>query len=90
MAALRGSRSFACEFDLPRSGIVNYFCPHCSAEIMPPAACGVCGAPLLPTLDDTGFTEQVCSCRAGKKAKTERKSRIRLIARITPKAQHKI
>lgn len=50
-----------CEFDLPPKGEINFFCPHCHAELMPAANCPDCGAPKIPVLSRDSRMTPVCS-----------------------------
>jgi hypothetical protein len=50
-----------CDFELPTKGEINFFCPHCHAELLPAANCGDCGAPMLPILARDGGMTLVCS-----------------------------
>ena len=55
------------EHKLPSKGQVNFFCPHCNAELMGASNCEECEAPLVAVMmHDIGMTE-ICSlsqCRA--------------------------
>jgi hypothetical protein len=50
-----------CEFDLPQKGEINFFCPHCHAELMPAANCPECGAPMIPVLSRDSGMIPICS-----------------------------
>ena len=52
--------SFACEYELPRNGVANFFCPHCHVELVAAENCVLCGAPMIPQIVEAGFTRR-CS-----------------------------
>ncbi|MCP4605564.1 MAG: hypothetical protein GY847_34420, partial [Proteobacteria bacterium] len=47
--------SFACEYEFPLTGIVNFFCPHCSTELLIAENCVICSAPMIPRVAKSGF-----------------------------------
>jgi predicted RNA-binding Zn-ribbon protein involved in translation (DUF1610 family) len=49
------------EHPIPLEGEVEYFCPHCSAEIINAGNCDGCGAPLVPIFTSRGPTRATCS-----------------------------
>jgi predicted RNA-binding Zn-ribbon protein involved in translation (DUF1610 family) len=68
VSSVDGSCGLECEFDLPRRGQVNFFCPHCSAELMQAENCEKCGAPMVPAVNRDGAFKPVCSRRACRSA----------------------
>ncbi len=56
----REIESFACEYEFPRNGVANFFCPHCHAELATAKSCVICGAPMIPQVMKAGFTSR-CS-----------------------------
>lgn len=63
MSGLYGSYSFECEYDIPEDTIVNFFCPHCHAELVSASNCVTCGAPMVPMVVRKGGMIQICSRR---------------------------
>ncbi len=49
------------EYPFPTTGEVNFFCPHCHAELFPTENCKKCGAPFVPILDEGWALKTVCS-----------------------------
>jgi NADH:ubiquinone oxidoreductase subunit E/predicted RNA-binding Zn-ribbon protein involved in translation (DUF1610 family) len=66
LSSLYGSFSVDCEFPVPTDAIVNFFCPHCHAELIGSSPCDRCGAPFVPMLVRGGGTVQICSRRGCK------------------------
>jgi hypothetical protein len=55
------------EFKVPQDAVVNFFCPHCHAELVGTSPCDRCGAPVVPMLvRGGGGTVQICSRRGCK------------------------
>jgi hypothetical protein len=47
--------------------VVNFFCPHCHAELIGASECMTCGAPMVPMLvRGEGGMIQICSRRGCK------------------------
>ena len=67
LSCLYGSFSVDCEFKVPQDAVVNFFCPHCHAELAGTSPCDRCGAPVVPMLvRGGGGTVQICSRRGCK------------------------
>ena len=66
LSCLYGSYNFVCEFDIPVGTMVNFVCPHCSAEFHSTLDCSICGSPMVPMLVDGGGIVQICSRRGCK------------------------
>lgn len=67
LSSLYGSYTTACEYNIPLDTVVNFFCPHCHAEIVSASNCHDCNAPMVPMLVKGGAMVQICSrygCRS--------------------------
>ena len=67
LSSLYGSYSIISEYEIPEDTIVNFFCPHCHAELKGKADCAECGAPLVNMFVQGGGVIEMCS-RKGCKA----------------------
>ena len=63
LSSLYGSAVVESEQDVPAHGVVDFFCPHCSAELSGAGACPVCEARLVPLSLRGGGVVQICSRR---------------------------
>ncbi len=63
LSCLYGSYNLEAERDLPMDAILDFFCPHCHAELTGASACMVCGAPMVPMIVRGGGIVQICSRR---------------------------
>jgi NADH-quinone oxidoreductase subunit E len=61
LSSLYGSYEVASEYAIPSDAIVNFFCPHCNAELMSASECTECGAPMVPMIVKGGGMVQICS-----------------------------
>jgi NADH:ubiquinone oxidoreductase subunit E len=66
LSCLYGSFSVDYEYDVPLDEVVNFFCPHCHAELRSSSLCADCGAPMVPLLVRPGGMVQICSRRGCK------------------------
>lgn len=66
LSCLYGSFSVDREHKIPTGAIVNFFCPHCHAELNGASNCVLCGAPMVPMLVRGGGILQICSRRGCK------------------------
>jgi NADH-quinone oxidoreductase subunit E len=66
LSSLYGSYNVASEYEIPIDVVVNFFCPHCHAELLGAGACGECGAPMVPMIVRGGGVVQICSRRGCK------------------------
>lgn len=68
LSCLYGSFNSESQIDIPMHTVLNFFCPHCDAELAGASNCTECGAPMVPMVVRTGGgMVQVCS-RQGCKA----------------------
>ncbi len=66
LSSLYGSYSLESEYDIPVDTVVNFFCPHCHAELVGASNCSECGAPMVPMIVLGGGMVQICSRRGCK------------------------
>ncbi|MDH4264278.1 MAG: NAD(P)H-dependent oxidoreductase subunit E [Deltaproteobacteria bacterium] len=67
LSCLYGSFSVEHEYEIPKDAVVNFFCPHCHAELKSSSSCVECGAPMVPLLvRGGGGMVQICSRRGCK------------------------
>jgi NADH-quinone oxidoreductase subunit E len=67
LSCLYGSFSVDHEYEIPFDEIVNFFCPHCHAELRSSSSCMKCSAPMVPLLvRGGGGMVQICSRRGCK------------------------
>jgi NADH:ubiquinone oxidoreductase subunit E len=66
LSCLYGSFSVDQEHDIPHGTVVNFFCPHCHAELNGASSCMECSAPMVPMLVRGGGILQICSRRGCK------------------------
>ncbi len=67
LSSLYGSYNVEMEYEIPNDTVVNFFCPHCHAELIGAGDCVECGAPMVPMVVRNGGVVQICSrkgCRA--------------------------
>ncbi len=66
LSSVYGSPKIESEGEIPLDTVVNFFCPHCNAELTGAADCVECGAPMVPMIVRGGGVVQVCSRRGCK------------------------
>jgi len=66
LSSLYGSYNVASEYEIPPDAVVQFFCPHCHAELIGGSACGECDAPMVPMIVRGGGVVQICSRRGCK------------------------
>ncbi|RJP75805.1 MAG: NADH-quinone oxidoreductase subunit NuoE [Candidatus Zixiibacteriota bacterium] len=66
LSALYGSYNLDSEYDIPVEAAVNFFCPHCHAELIGASDCTDCGAAMVPMIVRGGGMLQICSRRGCK------------------------
>ena len=67
LSSLYGSYSISAEHEVPLDAVVRFHCPHCEEEMIAPADCAMCGAPMVTMSIEGGGTVRICSrrgCRA--------------------------
>ncbi len=63
LSSLYGSYNVESEYEIPMDMVVNFFCPHCHAELLGAASCPECGVPMVPMIVRGGGVIQICSRR---------------------------
>jgi len=66
LSSLYGSYTLECEYEIPMDAVVDFFCPHCHADLKSAAGCPECGAPMVAMIVRAGGIVQVCSRRGCK------------------------
>jgi len=66
LSSLYGSYNVESEYEIPTETILDFFCPHCHAELVGAGMCGECGAPMVPMIVRGGGLVQICSRRGCK------------------------
>ena len=66
VSALYGSFTVESEFGIRTDTIVDFFCPHCHAELKSPSRCPLCRAPMVTMIVRSGGILQICSRRGCK------------------------
>jgi hypothetical protein len=63
LSSLYGSAVVESEHEVPPDVVVDFFCPHCHAELTGAGPCPVCEAPMVPLILRDGGVVQICSRR---------------------------
>jgi NADH:ubiquinone oxidoreductase subunit E len=63
LSCLYGSYNVESEYEIPMDMLVDFFCPHCHAELLGAASCPECGTPMVPMIVRGGGVIQICSRR---------------------------
>ncbi|MBI1747333.1 MAG: NAD(P)H-dependent oxidoreductase subunit E [Acidobacteria bacterium] len=66
LSSLYGSFNLESEYEIPLDTVVNFFCPHCHAELSGALSCPECAAPMVPMIVRGGGIVQICSRRGCK------------------------
>ncbi|MDY7108727.1 MAG: NAD(P)H-dependent oxidoreductase subunit E [Planctomycetota bacterium] len=66
LSALYGSFTVESEFGIRTDTVVDFFCPHCHAELKSPSRCPLCRAPMVTMIVRSGGILQICSRRGCK------------------------
>ncbi|MEW6198514.1 MAG: NAD(P)H-dependent oxidoreductase subunit E [Planctomycetota bacterium] len=66
LSSLYGSPAIESEYEIPRDTVVNFFCPHCHAELRGASNCPECGAPMVAMIVRAGGIVQICARRGCK------------------------
>jgi NADH-quinone oxidoreductase subunit E len=66
LSSLYGSYAVESGNEIPPETLVNFFCPHCNAELIGAWNCGDCSAPMIPMIVQGGGIVQICSRRGCK------------------------
>jgi len=63
LSSLYGSYAVESEYEIPVDSVVDFFCPHCHAELNSSSRCPECGAPMVSMLVRAGGIVQICARR---------------------------
>jgi len=63
LSSLYGSHNIESEHEVPPGKVVDFFCPHCHAELVDTSDCPTCSAPMVPMIVHGGGTVGICSRR---------------------------
>jgi NADH-quinone oxidoreductase subunit E len=63
LSSLYGSYAVFSEHPIPDDTIVDFFCPHCHADLRAAAECSLCGAAMIPMIVRGGGIMQICARR---------------------------
>lgn len=66
LSSMYGSYQVFGEYDIPHDTVLQFFCPHCHAELIGAASCALCGAPVVPMIVRGGGVVEICSRRGCK------------------------
>ncbi len=66
LSCLYGSFAVDHEHEIPMGELVNFYCPHCHAELIGASGCMKCGSPMVPMHIRGGGMLQICSRRGCK------------------------
>ena len=66
LSSLYGSYTVESEYEIPPDTVVNFFCPHCHADLSSSSKCMICSAPMIPMIVRGGGIVQICSRRGCK------------------------
>lgn len=61
LSSLYGSYKVESRYPIPDDTIVNFFCPHCHAQLIGGSKCAECGAGMVPMIVRGGGVVQICS-----------------------------
>jgi NADH:ubiquinone oxidoreductase subunit E len=66
LSSLYGSFNVESDLEIPMLAILDFFCPHCHAELASSTDCPDCGAPMVQMMVHGGGIIQICSRRGCK------------------------
>ena len=66
LSALYGSFTVESEYGIPMDTVMDFFCPHCHAELKGASSCPLCNAPMVSMIVRAGGMVQVCARRGCK------------------------
>ena len=66
LSSLYGSFAVESEYPIRTDDVVDFFCPHCHAELGGASTCPLCGAPMVSMIVRAGGIVQICSRRGCK------------------------
>ena len=66
LSALYGSFTVEAEYPIPMDTVLDFFCPHCHAELKSASSCPLCSAPMVSMIVRGGGMVQICARRGCK------------------------
>lgn len=66
LSSLYGSPTLESEYDIPVDTVMDFFCPHCHAELRGASNCPECAAPMVSMIIRAGGIVQICPRRGCK------------------------
>ena len=66
LSSLYGSFTVESEYGIRTDTVVDFFCPHCHADLKSASSCPECGAPMVSMIVRAGGIVQICSRRGCK------------------------
>ena len=66
LSSLYGSFAVESEYPIRTDEVVDFFCPHCHAELKGASTCPLCSAPMVSMIVRAGGIVQICSRRGCK------------------------
>ena len=66
LSALYGSFTVESEYGIPMDTVLDFFCPHCHAELKSASSCPLCSAPMVSMIVRGGGMVQICARRGCK------------------------
>jgi NADH-quinone oxidoreductase subunit E len=66
LSSLYGSYNTESEYEAPEEGLVHFYCPHCSAEMIGALDCPECSVRMVPMIVKGGGIIQICPRRGCK------------------------
>ncbi|MBU0717456.1 MAG: NAD(P)H-dependent oxidoreductase subunit E [Planctomycetes bacterium] len=66
LSSLYGSFAVESEYPIRTDDVVDFFCPHCHAELKGASTCPLCNAPMVSMIVRAGGIVQICSRRGCK------------------------
>jgi len=66
LSSLYGSFTVESEYPIPMDTVLDFFCPHCHAELKGASSCPLCSAPMVSMIVRAGGMVQICARRGCK------------------------
>ena len=66
LSSLYGSFTVESEYGIPMDTVLDFFCPHCHAELKGASSCPLCSAPMVSMIVRAGGIVQICARRGCK------------------------
>ena len=66
LSSLYGSFTVESEYGIPMDIVLDFFCPHCHAELKGASSCPLCSAPMVSMIVRGGGMVQICARRGCK------------------------